>query len=676
MESLEHIGVNGREEDHFQPASGMVGGNCSKTSLPDVLSADLQSLALHGGIEDSQSILLMDHTEQLSINSPSELCARLGCDSSAVTKVVAILGKTGEGKSHTLNQTFFCGEEVFPTSAQQTSCTSGVWAAFEPSLQAVILDTEGMLGTSENENVRTRMLLKVLAVSDVVIYRSRAVRLHNDMFYFLGDAATAYNKHFQAELNKLGEGAALGPTVVVFQETQHTDVLVKSGAEEELRQRFSSLQQDISAFSRVCYVGTKTESGRLTDFVCLRETVGRELSDQSIRSPRPLASVLRALTSLNAKFSGSVTSSAHTSFPDEYFTCSARCQACEARCSLQMRHTGEHSVSSRCQYSQRYENKIYTCQRCQENGRRCVVVPKAAASKESSLIGLAKFAWSGFVLECNKCGVIYRSRQQWYGNPEPEHQGVVATEIAHVWPGVRSLQGTHNAARRVLDSVTFISGSVSEVSSAPAASIGRWAADQVAPGYWRPNADIINCNLCNKRFGITDKIHHCRACGEGFCSVCSNYQRPVPDRGWGYQAVRVCKHCYSVTNNGVLEPAGPNLEPNEVQVRRVGETVYGTVSSLATALEFPINMIKHSARPDYWVPDTEISECSVCDKEIGITSSSSSSVSESECRRVHHCRQCGQGVCNKCSATRRPVPTRGWDTPVRVCDNCLMLPQQ
>ena len=188
MESLEHIGVNGREEEHFQPASGMVGGNCSKTSLPDVLSADLQSLALHGGIEDSQSILLMDHTEQLSINSPSELCARLGCDSSAVTKVVAILGKTGEGKSHTLNQTFFCGEEVFPTSAQQTSCTSGVWAAFEPSLQALVLDTEGMLGTSENENVRTRMLLKVatvdlsrsdiylfqvLAVSDVVIYRSR-----------------------------------------------------------------------------------------------------------------------------------------------------------------------------------------------------------------------------------------------------------------------------------------------------------------------------------------------------------------------------------------------------------------------------------------------------------------------------------------------------------------------
>ena len=178
---------------------------------------------------------------------------------------------------------------------------------------------------------------------------------------------------------------------------------------------------------------------------------------QSVRSSRPLASVLRALTSLNAKFSGSkkcfssrihfyssfaqnwfasspfiwqlqysscsdVSSLAHTSFPDEYFTCSARCQvnlqtslpltlllspwsslipsplssssmswqACESRCSQQMRHSGEHTVLSRyiltllsmeieryarflwlylqhyrCQYSQQYENKIYTCQRCQ-----------------------------------------------------------------------------------------------------------------------------------------------------------------------------------------------------------------------------------------------------------------------------------------------------------------------
>ena len=33
-----------------------------------------------------------------------------------------------------------------------------------------------------------------------------------------------------------------------------------------------------------------------------------------------------------------------------------------------------------------------------------------------------------------------RSRQQWYGNTDPEYQGVVHTEVAHVWPGVSSQQ--------------------------------------------------------------------------------------------------------------------------------------------------------------------------------------------------------------------------------------------
>ena len=64
-------------------------------------------------------------------------------------------------------------------------------------------------------------------------------------------------------------------------------------------------------------------------------------------------------------------------------------------------------------------------------------------------------------------------------------------------------------------------------------------------------------------------------------------------------------------------------------MRKVGETVYGTVTSLATALEFPISvlkvkndpffaedyfLLKDSARPEYWVPDAEITSCSVCDR--------------------------------------------------------------
>ena len=89
----------------------------------------------------------------------------------------------------------------------------------------------------------------------------------------------------------------------------------------------------------------------------------------------------------------------------------------------------------------------------------------------------------------------------------------------------------------------------------------------------------------------------------------------MPDRGWGYLPVRVCRPCYDITDRG---QGTQGMESNEVQVRKVGETVYGTVSSLATALEFPISILKDSARPDYWVPDHEISACAVCDREIGV----------------------------------------------------------
>lgn len=41
-----------------------------------------------------------------------------------------------------------------------------------------------------------------------------------------------------------------------------------------------------------------------------------------------------------------------------------------------------------------------------------------------------------YVLECAECGVIYRSRQYWFGNDDPVNT-VVRTELRHAWPGVR-----------------------------------------------------------------------------------------------------------------------------------------------------------------------------------------------------------------------------------------------
>jgi zinc finger FYVE domain-containing protein 1 len=73
----------------------------------------------------------------------------------------------------------------------------------------------------------------VFALSDVVIYLTKAARLHTDMFTILADASDAFAKHFRPDLEALAKrtglpwsAGQLGPAVVVFQETRHTDPLV------------------------------------------------------------------------------------------------------------------------------------------------------------------------------------------------------------------------------------------------------------------------------------------------------------------------------------------------------------------------------------------------------------------------------------------------------------------
>ena len=170
------------------------------------------------------------------VKDEKEFCKKLGCytedNRDVKVKVVSIFGNTGDGKSHTLNHTFFGGKDVFQTSPGQSSCTVGIWAAFDPENKAIIIDTEGLLGVADNSNQRTRLLLKVLAISDVVIYRTRAERLHSDMFRFISDASRSYLEHFTQALKKAAEKhnhdvsvSHLGPAIVIFHETVHTDVL-------------------------------------------------------------------------------------------------------------------------------------------------------------------------------------------------------------------------------------------------------------------------------------------------------------------------------------------------------------------------------------------------------------------------------------------------------------------
>ncbi|PSN51709.1 Zinc finger FYVE domain-containing protein 1 [Blattella germanica] len=505
--------------------------------------------------------------------------------------------------------------------------------------------------------------MQVLAVSDIVIYRTRSERLHQDLYTFLGSASRAYTQHFQAALQAVGQRT------------------LTESSEDFLRNRFAQSKLDIEAFSSLRYVGIQTLTPP-TDFTDLRVAVQSELENTTVRSARQPHVVYHTLKVLNDKFSGEIENISPVLFPDQYFTCPVKCMSCERRCESSMGHLKEgllHSCAHRCRYQHQYENCTYICKTCHSNGKEVVVNQQMTSSTDASWMGFAKFAWSGYVIECPNCGEIYRSRQYWYGNKNPE-DAAVRTEIQHVWPGIgkqkvilglqwakmslnavgssSALGGSQNAAQKVLDGVTYISEAVASVSSPPTRLITSWVADQVAPKYWRPNHEIKQCYSCKKWFEENRSKHHCRACGEGFCEDCSNNTMPVPERGW-LTPVRVCDSCFRKDSSSRSSDILDDIDDTEVRARKYSEAVVNTLSTVASVLEYPRGLIKDTARPIYWVPDHEVTNCCCCDVQFNTRIT------------LHHCRDCGRGVCKACSMNRRAVPSRGWDNPVRVCDQCM-----
>uniref|UniRef100_A0A182VZ38 FYVE-type domain-containing protein n=1 Tax=Anopheles minimus TaxID=112268 RepID=A0A182VZ38_9DIPT len=631
------------------------------TSLPlDMTDTDdmddRRSPAMHGptdiGSKKERSFLLMDEQERICVRSAEQFCKRLSVSPDAKLKVVSIFGNTGDGKSHTMNHALFGGRDVFKTSSEQASCTMGIWAAYQRQKNVLALDTEGLLGETVNENRQMRMLLKVLAISDIIIYRTRAERLRTDMYKFLGTASKAFTKYFSGALQALdlpGPPQALGPAVIIFHETHNTEVLKEDddGKKEEdiLRERFAKLRLELSAFSSLRYVGVRT-SKPPTNYELLRMVWEKEIRNTAVRSPRLPRVVFEALLALNNKFNGDLSPLPFNAFPEQYFTCTTYCKSCDARCQLSMGHLElkeDHRCGSSCKYQHQHENKVYLCNRCHVNGRQVVVSIQTQKSTDSSWMGLALYAWSGSVIECPHCGEIYRSRQHWYGNKSPE-QNAVRTEIVHVWnDGGLQLQGPTHSAQLVLDGVAYITDAMASVGSQPTKLVKSWVTDKIRPAYWRPDSEIIHCKGCISNFErLGLKKHHCRSCGEGFCNHCSKHEMPVPIRGWNYP-VRVCNSCWNdgrnggtvgaegspatngVTSNGNHQPEQPHRnssgngidEANNVLVRRYGEAVINTISNIGAVLEYPKDFIKESARPSYWVPDAEAPNCYICDLEFG-----------------------------------------------------------
>ena len=272
--------------------------NMIMESMPYIPLTDDSSLDnYHMNGEEKLSFLLLDEKEKLLVSSKEQFLEKLNIkDDSEKVKVVSIFGNTGEGKSYTFNKVFFSGKNVFKTSPDQRSCTLGVWAAYDPVLKVICLDTEGLLGMKKEHHQRTRLLLKVLVVSDIVIYRTRAERLQADMYTFLSGASQAYKQHFEPALllvwQKLkieGRPEAIGPSLIIFHETKHTNTLdmcttYDESPEDIIRARCKDMHMSIDAFRSIKYIGQKIEEE--TSFFQLEGAVQSELSNTTVRSKR------------------------------------------------------------------------------------------------------------------------------------------------------------------------------------------------------------------------------------------------------------------------------------------------------------------------------------------------------------------------------------------------------
>ncbi|WCJ35068.1 hypothetical protein M5689_016336 [Euphorbia peplus] len=120
----------------------------------------------------------------------------------------------------------------------------------------------------------------------------------------------------------------------------------------------------------------------------------------------------------------------------------------------------------------------------------------------------------------------------------------------------------------------------------------------------------------------------------------------------------------SYTTNTLLD----TVTAATVQIKEMGERSRPTDFSKPTeqsaekkkGLVDWMNMIKPgNEEKDHWVPDEAVSKCTSCGTDFGAF-----------CRR-HHCRNCGDIFCDKCTHGRIALTAEENAQPVRVCDRCM-----
>ncbi|CAO2831348.1 unnamed protein product [Amaranthus hypochondriacus] len=119
----------------------------------------------------------------------------------------------------------------------------------------------------------------------------------------------------------------------------------------------------------------------------------------------------------------------------------------------------------------------------------------------------------------------------------------------------------------------------------------------------------------------------------------------------------------SYTTNTILD----TVTAASVQVKEIGERRESSSFKASEQLADKkkgfvdwVNLIKpQDEEKDHWVPDEAVSQCTSCGSNFNAFV------------RKHHCRNCGEIFCDKCTQGRTPLTTDEQAPSVRVCDRCM-----
>ena len=123
--------------------------------------------------------------------------------------------------------------------------------------------------------------------------------------------------------------------------------------------------------------------------------------------------------------------------------------------------------------------------------------------------------------------------------------------------------------------------------------------DTITAPEWKESP---HCSRCRSQFTLTNRVHHCRNCGNAVCNACSSKRLELPNYGFN-DPVRVCETCYSSKVDGRSVSNADNMFPG--QSHHVSNDDPENDSDLDLAIKLSLDEAKPKVSDNYLQKEEE-----------------------------------------------------------------------